>query len=74
VTIDFNGSHYPRSVILYAVCSYLRYVVSCRDLEEIIVERGVKIDHATLNRRFAIYVPLHLLSGSQLRNIPHFIE
>jgi len=49
VTIDFKGSHYPKSVILYAVLFYLRYAASYRDLEEIMAERGVDIDHATPN-------------------------
>lgn len=48
--IDFKGSHYPKDVILYAVFFYVRYAVSCRDLEEIMPERSVQIDHATLNR------------------------
>ncbi|GAW37404.1 hypothetical protein RA2_04487 [Roseovarius sp. A-2] len=50
VTIDFKGNHFPKSVILYAVFFYVRYGVSYRDLEEIMAERGVEIDHATLNR------------------------
>jgi putative transposase len=37
-------------VILYAVYFYVRFAVSYRDLEEIMVERGVDVDHATLNR------------------------
>ncbi|MEM7213221.1 MAG: IS6 family transposase [Pseudomonadota bacterium] len=47
---DFKGVHYPKSVILYAVFFYIRYGVSYRDLEEIMAERGVDVDHATLNR------------------------
>ena len=47
---DFKGAHYPKSVILFAVFFYLRYPVSYRDLEEIMEERGVDVDHATLNR------------------------
>ncbi|MGB7269699.1 MAG: IS6 family transposase, partial [Albidovulum sp.] len=50
MTIDFKGSHFPKIVILYAVFFYVRYGVSYRDLEEIMAERGVEIDHATLNR------------------------
>ena len=50
MSIDFKGSHYPKDVILYAVFFYVRYAVSYRDLEEILAERGVQIDHATLNR------------------------
>ena len=48
--IYFKGTHYPKDVILYAVFFYVRYVVSCRDPEEIMEERGVNVDHATLNR------------------------
>ncbi|EEB82393.1 ISSod8, transposase [Roseobacter sp. GAI101] len=48
--ISFKGSHYPNDVILYAVFFYVRYAVSYRDLEEILADRGVHVDHATLNR------------------------
>lgn len=48
--ISFKGAHYPNSVILYAVYFYVRFGVSYRDLEEIMAERGVVVDHATLNR------------------------
>jgi len=37
-------------MILYAVYFYVRFPVLCRDLEEIMAERGVDMDHATLNR------------------------
>ncbi|WP_138936649.1 IS6 family transposase [Roseovarius arcticus] len=58
MTIDFKGSHYPKSVILYAVFFYVRYGVSYRDLEEIMAERGVDVDHATLNRWVVKFSPL----------------
>jgi putative transposase len=50
VTVDFKGARYPKWVILHAVFLYVRYAVSYRDLEEILAERGVKVDHTTLNR------------------------
>lgn len=56
--ISFKGSHYPKDVILYAVFFYLRYAVSYRDLEEILAERGVDADHATLNGWVVKYAPL----------------
>jgi putative transposase len=56
--IDFKGAHYPKDVILYAVYFYVRYAVSYRDLEEIMAERGVSVDHATLNRWVVKYSPL----------------
>lgn len=48
--ISFQGAQYPKDVILFAVFFYVRYGVSYRDLEEIMVERGVPVDHTTLNR------------------------
>ncbi|TRD16121.1 IS6 family transposase [Palleronia caenipelagi] len=56
--IDFKGAHYPKEAILYAVFFYVRYAVSYRDLEEIMAERGVPVDHATLNRWVVKYAPL----------------
>ncbi|WP_170518125.1 IS6 family transposase [Ruegeria atlantica] len=58
MTISFKGAHYPKDVILYAVFFYLRYGVSYRDLEEIMAERGVELDHATLNRWVSRYAGL----------------
>lgn len=58
IMVDFKGSHYPKEVVLYAVFFYVRYAVSYRDLEEILAERGVAVDHATLNRWVVKYSPL----------------
>lgn len=55
--IEFKGVHFPKSVILHAVFFYLRYAVSYRDLEEILAERGVTVDHATLNRWVVKFAP-----------------
>jgi transposase-like protein len=56
--ISFKGVHFPKDVILYAVYFYVRYGVSYRDLEEIMEERGIEVDHATLNRWVVRYSPL----------------
>ena len=58
IAIDSKGAHYPKSVIVHAVFFYVRYAVSYRDLEEILAERGVSVDHATLNRWVVKYSPL----------------
>jgi hypothetical protein len=55
--VFFKGTHFPKDVILYAVFFYVRYGVSYRDLEEIMEERGVNVDHATLNRWVIRYAP-----------------
>lgn len=69
MTADFKGSHYPKSVILYAVFFYVRYGVSYRDLEEIMAERGVGIDHATLIRWGVKFSPL-IAANAQTRKRP----
>jgi len=56
--ISFKGCHFPKPVILHAVYFYLRYSVSLRDLEEILAERGVAVDHATLSRWVVKFSPL----------------
>lgn len=58
MSVDFKGIHFPKSVVLYAVWFYIRYGVSYRDLEDIMRDRGVDVDHATLNRCVIKYSPL----------------
>ena len=58
MVIEFKGVHYPKAVVLHAVFFYVRYAVSYRDLEEILAERGVTVDHATLNRWVVKFSPL----------------
>lgn len=53
--VSFKGAHYPKDVILFAVFFYVRYGISYRDLEEIMGERGVSVDHSTLNRWVSRY-------------------
>ena len=69
MSIDSKGSHYPKDVILYAVFFYVRYAVSYRDLEEILAERGVQVDHATLNRCVVKYSP-DIAKAAQTRKQP----
>ena len=56
--IEFKGSHFERDVILWGVRWYVAYPISYRQLEEMMDERGVEVDHSTLNRWVAKYVPL----------------
>jgi putative transposase len=61
--INFKGAYYPKDLIFYAVFFYVRYAVSYRDLEEIMEETGVKVDHATLNRWVIHYSPALALTA-----------
>lgn len=58
VAIDFKGVDFPKDVILFAVFFYVRYAVSYRDLEEIMAERGVDVDQATLSRWIVKFAPM----------------
>ena len=54
----FAGFQFPSEVILLAVRWYLRYGLSYRDLEELLAERGIEVDHVTLYRWVQRFTPL----------------
>lgn len=56
--ISFSGRHYPKSIILQAVRWYVSYALSYRNIEEMLKERGIMVDHATLNRWVLHFAPL----------------
>ena len=47
---DFKGRHFEGEIVLWAVRWYCRYGVSYRDLEQMMGERGVAVDHSTIYR------------------------
>jgi len=55
---SFVGFRFPPEVIILAVRWYLRYGLSYRDLEELLAERGVEVDHVTLYRWVQRFTPL----------------
>ncbi|MEU7873078.1 IS6 family transposase [Dactylosporangium sp. NPDC049140] len=54
----FAGFRFPPEVIVVAVRWYLRYYLSYRDVEELLVERGVEVDHVTVYRWVQRFTPL----------------
>jgi len=50
--------HYPLDVILVCVRWYVAYALSLRNLEEMMAERGVNVDHSTVDRWVIKLVPL----------------
>ena len=54
----FSGFQFPPEVILLAVRWYLRYGLSYRDLEELLAERGIEVDHVRLYRWVRRFTPL----------------
>ncbi len=47
---DFKWRHFQGEIILGAVRWYCKYGISYRDLEEMMLERGVELDHTTIYR------------------------
>jgi transposase-like protein len=54
----FAGFRFPPEVIVVAVRWYLRFNLSYRDVEELLVERGVEVDHVTVYRWVQRFTPL----------------
>jgi len=53
----FKGRHFEAEIIVLCVRRYLRYALSLRNLEEIMVERNVRVDHVTIWRWIQCYAP-----------------
>jgi transposase-like protein len=54
----FAGFRFPSDVIVVAVRWYLRFGLSYRDVEELLAERGVEVDHVTVYRWVLRFTPL----------------
>jgi transposase-like protein len=53
----FKWRHFEAEIILVCVRWYLRYALSYRDLEELMQERGLSVDHTTIYRWVQRYAP-----------------
>ena len=53
----FAGYRFPPEVILLAVRWYLRYGLSYRDVEELLAERGIEVDHVTIYQWVQRFTP-----------------
>ena len=54
----FAGFCFPPEVIVLAVRWYLRFALSYRDVEELLAERGLDVDHVTIYRWVQRFTPL----------------
>jgi hypothetical protein len=50
MAVSFKGAHFPQDIILMGVRWYVAYPLSTRHVEELMLERGVHVDHSTINR------------------------
>src|SRR5215203_4416579 len=54
---EFKGRQFTAEVILWAARWYLMFPISYRDLELMLQDRGVAVDHTTLFRWIQVYAP-----------------
>src|ERR1041385_6907416 len=57
MAVSFKGAHFPKEVILMGVRWYVAYPLSTRHVEALMKERGVEVDHSTINRGVIKYSP-----------------
>ena len=67
---EFAGFRFPPEVITLAVRWYLRFGLSYRDVEELLAERGVEVDHTTLFRWVVRFTPLFVEAARPCRHTP----
>ena len=65
---NFTGFRFPPDVIMVAVRWYLRYGLS-RDVEELLAERGIEVDHVTIYRWVQRFTPLLIDAARPCRHI-----
>jgi IS6 family transposase len=66
---SFAGFRFPPEVITVAVRWYLRYGLS-RDVEELLAERGIEVDHLTVDRWVQRFTPLLIDAARPCRHAP----
>jgi transposase-like protein len=75
----FSGFRFPAEVMVVAVRWYMPYVLSgwympygwsCRDVKELLAERGIEVDHVTVYRWVQRFMPL-LADAAQTRTSRH---
>jgi transposase-like protein len=54
----FRGRHFEDQIIILCVRWYLRYSLSYRDLQELMAERGLSVNHTTVWRWVQRYAPV----------------
>ncbi|TCJ32697.1 MULTISPECIES: IS6 family transposase [unclassified Parafrankia] len=67
---EFAGFRFPPEVIVLAVRWYLRFALSYRDVEELLAERGLEVDHVTVYRWVQRFTPLLAGAARPCRHRP----
>ena len=65
----FAGFCFPPDVIMLAVRWYLRFGLSYRDVEELLAERGIEVDHVTIYQWVLRFTPLLAEAARPCRHV-----
>ena len=70
MTSVFAGFRFPQEVISLSVRWYLRYGLSYRDVEELLAERGITVDHVTIYRWVQRFTPEFIEAARRAATLP----
>jgi putative transposase len=73
MAVSFKGAHFPQAIILTGVRWYVAYPLSTRHVEELMLERGVHVDHSTINR-WVVKYSLQLEEAFHCRKQPVWLS
>jgi len=69
--ISYARHRFPPKVIRHAVWLYLRFTLSCRDVEELLAERGLTVSNESIRRWVLKYGPVIAKNLRRSRPKPH---
>jgi transposase-like protein len=71
--ISYSGYRFPPEIIHQAIWLYLRFTLSFRDVEDLLVERGIAISYETIRRWVNHFGPIIAAELRKRRPKPHSI-
>src|SRR5580704_13774887 len=72
--ISYSGYRFPPEIIHQAIWLYLRFTLSFRDVEDLLVERGIAISYETIRRWVNHFGPIIAAELRKRRPRPHSIR
>ena len=63
--LSVKGVRFPIDVILVCIRWYVAYPLSYRHIEEMMEERGVSVDHSSINRWAIRFLPFNMCQAQQ---------
>ena len=71
---QYRGYRFPPGIIQHAIWLYVRFTLSCRDIEGLLAERGIMVSYETVRRWVNHFGPAIAADLRQRRPKPHTIR